>query len=179
MAQWILDGNPWFVKGYTFSVKPWPKFHYLDDIAADRAIFWVQAHRIPRNLCTKKNTRCLGEKLGAVMEYEDPLEHGFRGFLRIKVDFDATKPFVTRIFMHCPINESRYIRLKYKSLQDFCSSCGRIGHSNGCPWPRKSSQGQEILFGEDIHAKATAKASFILFLERKKPHLVVGANESH
>lgn len=39
VAWRILDGNPWFVKGYTFSVKPWPKFHSLDDIEAGRAIF--------------------------------------------------------------------------------------------------------------------------------------------
>lgn len=38
VARRILEGNPWFVKGYTFFVKPWPLFHSLDDIYAYRAM---------------------------------------------------------------------------------------------------------------------------------------------
>lgn len=159
VAWRILDRNPWFVKGYTFSVKPWPIYHSLDVIDVNRATFWVQAHGIPRNRCTKKNTRYLGEKLGVVMEIEDPLQDGFMGFLRIKVDLDATKPIVTWVSMPCPIKGTRFIRLKYEGLQDFCPHCGRIGHSNGCPWPRNPSQGHDNFFNEDIRAKAMPKAS--------------------
>ncbi|KAM2964280.1 hypothetical protein FF2_022083 [Malus domestica] len=36
-----LEGNPWFVKGYTFSVKPWRLYHSLDDIDADRVVYFI------------------------------------------------------------------------------------------------------------------------------------------
>lgn len=47
------------------------------------------------------------------------MEHGFRGFLRIKVDFDATKPLVAWISMPYPINRSRFIRLKYEGYAPY------------------------------------------------------------
>ncbi|RXH85805.1 hypothetical protein DVH24_014400 [Malus domestica] len=52
VARKLLEGNPWFVKDYTFFVKLWPSYHSLDDIEADRAIYWIQAHGIPRSHCT-------------------------------------------------------------------------------------------------------------------------------
>ncbi|KAM1172358.1 hypothetical protein ACFX2G_022946 [Malus domestica] len=88
VARKILEGNPWFIRDYTFSVKFWPSYHSLDDIEADRAIYWIQAHGIPRNYCTEKNARSLGTKIGKVLEVEDPAEVGFRGFLRIMMLVD-------------------------------------------------------------------------------------------
>ncbi|KAM1624242.1 hypothetical protein ACFX13_022611 [Malus domestica] len=41
VASRILEGNPWFVKGYTFSVKPWRLYHSLDDIDADRVVYFI------------------------------------------------------------------------------------------------------------------------------------------
>lgn len=40
VARRLLEGNPWFIKDYTFSVKLWPSFHSLDDIEPDRGIYW-------------------------------------------------------------------------------------------------------------------------------------------
>ncbi|KAM1616995.1 hypothetical protein TB1_025176 [Malus domestica] len=39
VARKILEGNPWFIRDYTFSVKFWPSYHSLDDIKVDRAIY--------------------------------------------------------------------------------------------------------------------------------------------
>ncbi|KAM1515822.1 hypothetical protein ACFXTH_014853 [Malus domestica] len=102
VARRILEGNPWFIRNYTFSVKLWSTYHFLDDIEADRAVFWIQAHGIPRNFCTMKNARCLREKIGAILEVEDPVEVGFRGFFQMRVDFDTWKPLVTYCSVLCP-----------------------------------------------------------------------------
>ncbi|KAB2636108.1 hypothetical protein D8674_026642 [Pyrus ussuriensis x Pyrus communis] len=48
VARQLLEGNPWFVKGYSFSVKFWPTYHSLDHIKPDKVMFWVQSHGIPR-----------------------------------------------------------------------------------------------------------------------------------
>lgn len=39
VARKLMEGNLWFVKDYTFSVKLWPLYHSIDDIKLDRAIF--------------------------------------------------------------------------------------------------------------------------------------------
>lgn len=74
VARRLMDGSPWFVKGYTLTVKSWPLYCSIDDIEANRAVFWVQAHGMPRNLCIAKNARSLGSRIGSVLEVEDNIE---------------------------------------------------------------------------------------------------------
>ncbi|CAL9026175.1 unnamed protein product, partial [Prunus brigantina] len=116
VARRLLDGNPWFIKGFTFTLKPWPLYHSLDDIIPDRAILWVQAHGLPRNLCTMKNARQLGERIGSVLEVEDTTEAGFRGFLRIRVNIDASKPLPPGFILPCAVAGRRKIRIAYEGL---------------------------------------------------------------
>lgn len=71
VARKLLEGNPWFIKNYSFSVKFWPFYHSLHDIEADRVIYWIQAHGIPKNYYTVKNARNLGSKIGSILEFED------------------------------------------------------------------------------------------------------------
>ncbi|CAN6573989.1 unnamed protein product [Malus baccata var. baccata] len=132
VARWILEGNPWFIRDYTFSVKLWLTYHSLDDIKVDRVVFWIQAHGIPRNFCTVKNARSFGEKIGAVLEVEDHVEVGFKGFLRLRVDFDARRPFITCCSVPCPKRGSYTIILRYEGLRIFYYRCGKLGHARGC-----------------------------------------------
>lgn len=132
VAKRLLEGNPWFIRDYTFSVKLWPSFHSLDDIIPNKAIYWIQAHGIPRNYYTLKNARCLRSKMGAVLEVEDPLETGFRGFLHMRVGFDTLKPLLTSFLVPCLKLGSYTIRIRYEGLRIFCYKCGRLGHSSSC-----------------------------------------------
>lgn len=106
MARRILEGNPWFIKGGPFTVKLWPMYQSLEEIEANQAIFWIQVHGIPKNLCTIKNARVLGSKLG-LLKIEDPVVTGFRGFLQVQVDLDATKPFLTNYTKPCLVKGDR------------------------------------------------------------------------
>lgn len=99
------------------------------------AIYWVYAHDILMNYCTVKNARRLEARLGAVLEVEDSLETGFRGFLWIRVDFDATKPLLTSFSVPFPRLGSYNIRLYYEGLQIVCYICGSLGRLSGCPRP--------------------------------------------
>ncbi|CAL9006100.1 unnamed protein product [Prunus brigantina] len=166
VARRLIDGNPWFIKGNPFTIKHWPLYQSLDDIVADRAIFWVQAHGIPRNLCTMKNARALGARVGDVLEIEDLNVTGFRGFLRMKLDLDATKPLIPGFNMPCPTTGTRRIRLKYEGLKDFCLRCGRLGHSRGCQWISNSHRsGIHGLFDE-LRTTSISKVSTSLFPNR-------------
>ncbi|KAL6294417.1 hypothetical protein ACE6H2_002559 [Prunus campanulata] len=170
VARRLIDGSPWFVKGYTLSMKLWPLYCSIDDIEANRAVFWVQAHGMPRNLCTAKNARALGSRIGSVLEVEDNGETGFRGFLRIRVDMDVSKPIPSSFTTPCPTTGKRVIRLKYEGLRDFCFRCGRLGHSRGCSFPvNHRLEVENLQYSADMRAPMMSRASTLLFPPRRPP----------
>ena len=169
VARRLVDGNPWFVKGHTFTTMLWPLYPSLDDIAADMAVYWVQAHGLPRNLCTSKNARVLGARVGAVMEVEDIDTAGFRGFIRIRVNLDASKPLSPGFTMPCPVKGKRLIRLRYEGLRDFCYSCGKLGHSRGCQITHDPRLIAENLQHRDwLRAAPVSRVSVSLFQENQR-----------
>lgn len=126
-SQALIDGGPWNVKGFCFSVRSWPLYHSIDDIESNRATYWIQAHGIPREMLSMVNGRKLGTMLGSVIEVEDPARVGNRGFLRIRVDINTHKPLATFCSLPC-YSVTKKIRLKYELLKNFCYHCGRLGH---------------------------------------------------
>lgn len=166
VADRIMSGNPWLVKGHTLSVKQWPLHCSAEDIDTNRAIYWVQIHGLPRNLCTVGNGRTLGQRLGSVLEVEDPRETGFRGFLRVKVDFNASRPLQPGFTVPCVEKGKRLIRLKYEGLKDYCFKCGRLGHTRGCngrPNPKFAEEG--LYYGDDLKAAPVSRRTTALFDE--------------
>ncbi|KAM1082643.1 hypothetical protein ACFX19_021555 [Malus domestica] len=67
------------------------------------------------------------------LEVEDPLKSGFRGFLRLRVDFNARKSLLINFSVPCPVSGSYTIRLKYESLRIFCYWCGRLDDDSDIP----------------------------------------------
>lgn len=127
LARRLIDFGPWNVKGYCFSIRHWPLYHSLDDIEPTRATYWIQAHGIPREMLTLSNGRKLGTILGSVFEVEDPAVAGYRGFLRLRIDLDASKPLPTCCLLPCR-SSTKKIRLQFELLKNFCYRCGRLGH---------------------------------------------------
>ncbi|KAK9934097.1 hypothetical protein M0R45_021254 [Rubus argutus] len=95
LARRLIDGGPWNVKGFCFSIRHWPLYHSLDDILPVRASSWVQAHGIPKEMLSLNNGRKLGSMLGSVLEVEDPAKVGYRGYLRLRIDLDVCRPLPT------------------------------------------------------------------------------------
>ncbi|KAI5354018.1 PREDICTED: LOC18784793 [Prunus dulcis] len=60
----------------------------------------------------------VGEKIRLVMKVENFEEVGFKGFLRMRVDFDTFKPLPPSFSMPCPVMGYRKIHLKYEGLKD-------------------------------------------------------------
>lgn len=127
LATRLINGGPWNVKGFCLSITQWPLYQSIDEIEPNRATYWIHAHGIPREMLSVANGRKLGSLLGSVIDVEDPSLVGNRGFLRLRIDFDAHKPLATSCFLPYHAGTKK-IRLQYELLKSFCHHCGRLGH---------------------------------------------------
>ncbi|KAL6209858.1 hypothetical protein ACLB2K_020797 [Fragaria x ananassa] len=126
LASKLLNDSLWSVKGLCFTIKHWPRYQSIDAIITHRATYWIQGHGVPWNQINKSNGRKLGCILGSVMEVEDPVVTGNRGYLRIRVDFDTRNPLATFIQLPRPGMSMSEVRLEYEGLKNFCFKCGRV-----------------------------------------------------
>lgn len=126
MANRILDNGPWSVMKCCFAVKRWPPAKAIEEVDMDLVPHWVQIRGIPLNLSHEENMIKLGEKAGAVMEYENPAK--VKGFLRVRVEVDTNQPLVAGFWIPRPDGSETWVEYQYERLADFCYICGRIGH---------------------------------------------------
>lgn len=92
--------------------------------------FWVQIHGAPFEGISKENARKIGSRIGSVLAVEDPIVDNriIRGFMRVKVSIDITKPLVTGFWVPRKEFPKVWVMLLYEKLQDYCYNCGCIGH---------------------------------------------------
>lgn len=76
-----------------FSIKRWPNNLALEEIKMELVPFWMQIRGLPLNMCSETNAMRLSMEVSMFMEMEN-LDYA-RGFLRVKVKVDTTKPLVT------------------------------------------------------------------------------------
>ncbi|KAK9938020.1 hypothetical protein M0R45_014781 [Rubus argutus] len=127
LATRLIDGGPWNVKGFCFSIRHWPLYHSMDDIKPFCATYWIHAHGIPREMLSVANGRKLGSLLGSVINVENPSLVGNIGFLRLRIDLDTQKPLAISCLLPCQ-SGTKKIRLQYELLKSFCHHCGRLRH---------------------------------------------------
>ncbi|CAB4269197.1 unnamed protein product [Prunus armeniaca] len=109
------------------------------------------------------------------MEVENFEEVGFRGFLRIRVDLDTSKPLPPDFSIPYPAMGCLKIRLKYKGLEDFCLVCGRLGHSRGCQHPPNPSFTVDGWgFGDEMRMAVISSAPNSLFPSRRRKRVGLG-----
>ncbi|BFG15939.1 hypothetical protein CerSpe_022130 [Prunus speciosa] len=86
MADAIVDEGPWLVMGCHFSIHRRPNNLAIEEMPLHLVVtYWIQAQSIPTNLLTIGNALEIEEKLGTVVQVENPWRKGPRGFLRIRV----------------------------------------------------------------------------------------------
>jgi hypothetical protein len=65
-----------------------------------------------------------------------------RQFIRFKIEIDTSLPLALGFYLDCDgddRDDKRWIYFLYERLDDYCSSCGLIGHKSGfCPSPTSS-----------------------------------------
>ena len=138
----IMEDSPWNVMGQLLSLQWWCPWSSIAEVDYDMVPFWVQAHGIPLEALNSRTATKIGERLGVLMEVEDPMVDGrmLRSFLRMRVLINIKQALTTGFWVPRKEKSSVWVWLKYEKLQNYCFQCGRIGHeSKDCKEERAMS----------------------------------------
>lgn len=92
--------------------------------------FWVQLHGVPGFYMTFAVAQAIDAMFGDVIRVDNRDGSDCVGcFIRLRVRFDATLPFIGRTLVTFFIVGEKMVEFKYEYLPDYCFACGRLGHS--------------------------------------------------
>ncbi|KAI9109214.1 hypothetical protein K1719_019837 [Acacia pycnantha] len=126
----ILRGRPWSINGFLLNLMERAKYKSCKDFDFNRCPIWIQIHNVPMEAMHLENSIRIGGYVGEVMLAEDPHYKGrfIRNFMRVRDLLDLRKSLASGFWMNKPDGVRIWITIRYEKLQDFCYSCGRIGH---------------------------------------------------
>ncbi|XP_072087292.1 uncharacterized protein At4g02000-like [Arachis hypogaea] len=90
----IRNGEPWSVRGHILNLQIWNGRDSVYEVDHRYMELWVQIHGLPLNYITRKTAEIIGNKIGTVMETENPRLNDTlqRTFLRVRVTMNITNP---------------------------------------------------------------------------------------
>lgn len=126
----VATRSPWYVMNHLLSLQRWIPQASIYEIDFDWVPFWVQLHALPLEFMNDKNAATLAEQMGEVIEVENHLVNGalLRTFMRVKVNINITQPLITGCWVPRKDLPKSWILFRYERLQDFCFTCGLLGH---------------------------------------------------
>lgn len=92
MAKRLIDRGPWYIHDDVFFLQEWSMNCFLDEIILCKAAFWIQAHGIPFSQMTICNAKMLANRIKNEVLVEDQTKISMRGFLRLCVEINTSKP---------------------------------------------------------------------------------------
>jgi hypothetical protein len=99
-------------------------------------VFWIQVHGLPVQYMTTLNAIHIGKGIGKILELDNDNSTGLicRQFIRFKIEINTSLLLASGFNMVCEREDTRWISFLYERLDDYCTSCGLIGHKSGfCP----------------------------------------------
>lgn len=129
----VLKKAPWFTMNQLLVLETWHPHVAYHQIEFNSSPFWIQIHNLPLELMNVSNARKLPQKVGEVMEIENPVVEGvlLRTFIRGRVRIDLNKPLPTWCWDPRSNLPNLWIVYKYERLQALCYKCSIIGHEQG------------------------------------------------
>lgn len=142
-----------------------PQISY-HQIKSNSSPFWIQVHNLPLEHMNVFNAWKLLQKIGEVLEIENPIVDGnlLRTFIRGRVKLDLDKPLPIGCWAPKSNLPNLWITYKYERLQSLCYKCGIIGHDQkSCPKPTVMSplDPNKPKFGLDLSVQAPRSIHFL------------------
>ncbi|OMO51460.1 hypothetical protein CCACVL1_29789 [Corchorus capsularis] len=116
--------------GFCLILKRWDVEKPIHEIAFNRVQYWTHIHGLPLEMQTLNNLKKSGDTIGRVIKLEKPeREQGIgRCYMRIRLEFDISKPLVPGFWVPRSGKDKLWVKLKYEKLGDFCFAYGKLGH---------------------------------------------------
>lgn len=92
--------------------------------------FWVHVYDLPLSQRTFETAKALGNKMGEFMEWDSSEVGNCGKFLRIRTRLDLTKTLRRGAMVLANNGTPIKIFFNYERLQDYCYSCGLLGHTS-------------------------------------------------
>jgi hypothetical protein len=140
----IVNQGPWNIQNSLLLLQSWSPVLSIDEVKLNLCAFWIQVHGLPLQYMTTLNAIRIGKKLGKILELDNDNSEGLicRQFIRFKIEIDTSLPLALGFYLDCDgddRDDKHWIYFLYERLDDYCSSCGLIGHNSGfCPSPTSS-----------------------------------------
>ncbi|KAG5537914.1 hypothetical protein RHGRI_025115 [Rhododendron griersonianum] len=130
----VLQEGPWSIMNNLLVLKPIQDGMGVAEIDFSRCPFWIQIHGLPIEKMTRANAEIIGNRFDKLLAFETSPDNILlaRNFLRIRAEINTTLPIPKGFWLRrkTPENSELWISYKYEKLQDYCYSCGRLGHEN-------------------------------------------------
>lgn len=93
-AKEVMVKSPWYVMNHLLSLQFWLPEVSPYEMDFNYNSFWIQVHDVPLEYLNCKNVTTILQKIGTVMDVEDPQFEGrlLRTFIRARMSLDITKP---------------------------------------------------------------------------------------
>ena len=112
------DGSPWNVGNKAVLVQPFDPNLRPSEVVFDKLAIWIRIYDLPFGLMNKQWGFELGNKVGPVMKVDvDEQGRAWGPFLRVKVQFDISKPLLRCITIF--LRKGRYQRCIMLDMRNF------------------------------------------------------------
>lgn len=120
----------WFLMNQLLCLEFWSLEIACEEITFNRSPFWIQIHNLPLENMNTTNATVLLNKVGEVMEVENPIHRGMllRNFTRGRVKLDLDRPLLAGCWIPRKEMSSLWVTYKYMRLQSLCFNRGIVGH---------------------------------------------------
>lgn len=164
---WTFDGAPLILKEVEEGIQP-------SELVFDTVRIWIKVEDVPLNKRTKAMAITIARSLGGFVEYDEQDPIGWSKYMRIRVDLRLDKPL--RRGMRIGVaTGSKWIKLKYEKLIDFCFSCGMLGHNfQQCLGYDGVTVAEELPYEKGLRGSPTRRRRF---LDSKREEEIAMCNE--
>ncbi|KAF7133101.1 hypothetical protein RHSIM_Rhsim09G0068100 [Rhododendron simsii] len=130
----VLQEGPWSIMNNLLVLKQIQDGMGIAEMDFSRCPFWIQIHGLPIEKMTRANAEIIGNRFEKLLAFETSPDNVLlaRNFLRIRAEINTTLPIPKGFWLRrkSPENSDLWISYKYEKLQDYCYSCGQLGHEN-------------------------------------------------
>lgn len=126
----VIEGSPWTFNRKVLIISPMQEGVNPRCVSLNSIDLWVQIHDLQPSFMSEKIITEVGNQLGKfVSSCPSNFKGVWRGYLRIRVSMDLSKPLKRKMKIRKFGNEWGSITFKYENVPTFFFICGVLGHS--------------------------------------------------